>query len=215
MQDDANIQNLKEMLTNEIMINNENKDNELSAEKEIIKEGKQNSLPTKSKEKEEMNDFADELQQELANSLNYELNFVPSKNSINSQEKENDKLGITNISKFNSTRNFEDTDSEDDYISEKFDHSLQDKENEPIRGIPKDIPKSSLIKDKTLDSKPYNSNESQANSSSALHANQSSNQDINKPNTVQQFDQLSAQNGDKEYISNNSNNNNNPINDNN
>ena len=158
-----------------------------------------------------MNDFADELQQELANSLNYDLNFVPSKNSINSQEKENDKLGITNISKFNSTRNFEDTDSEDDYISEKFDHSLQDKENEPIRGIPKDIPKSSLIKDKTLDSKPYNSTESQANSSSALHANQSSNQDINKPNTDQQFDQLSAQNGDKEYISNN----NNPVNDNN
>jgi hypothetical protein len=31
-----------------------------------------------------MNGFADELQQELANSLNYDLNFVPSKNSINS-----------------------------------------------------------------------------------------------------------------------------------
>jgi len=40
MQDDANIQNLKNMLTNEIMINNENKDNELSAEKEITKEDK-------------------------------------------------------------------------------------------------------------------------------------------------------------------------------
>jgi len=31
-----------------------------------------------------MNGFADELQQELTNSLNYDLNFVPSKNSINS-----------------------------------------------------------------------------------------------------------------------------------
>jgi len=40
MQDDANIQNLKKMLTNEIMINNENKDNKLSAEKEITKEDK-------------------------------------------------------------------------------------------------------------------------------------------------------------------------------
>lgn len=40
MQDDANIQNLKNMLTNEIMINNENKDNKLSAEKEITKEDK-------------------------------------------------------------------------------------------------------------------------------------------------------------------------------
>lgn len=109
---------------------------------QLFEKLKNNQLP-------KLDDFVDNLHSDFTGTLNR----VPSKNkseNINSYEKENDKLGITNISKFNSTRNFEDTDSEDSFIEEKFDHSIQD--TQIPKDIPKDIPKSnSLNNTKKLD----------------------------------------------------------------
>lgn len=108
----------------------------------VFEKLKNNQLP-------KLDDFVDNLHSDFTGTLNR----VPSKNkseNINSYEKENDKLGITNISKFNSTRNFEDTDSEDSFIEEKFDHSIQD--TQIPKDIPKDIPKAnSLNNTKKLD----------------------------------------------------------------